>query len=397
MASFEEDDVVSPEDEEKLKGIVEQMIEKGKVMSHKQAARNTNKFASDAPVFKTNLNKQRHMEGHHGKIYALQWASDSRHLLTAAQDGKLFLWDAHTAAKDVVFKLDSQFIMCCAINAPQRLVVCGGLDNIVSVFDVNEAKKDALAAAKNFSSGKDRKLEAKTAVKTTLQGHDGYVSCVKFVQDDQILSSSGDQTVIRWDLGAERKVQTYHGHLEDVSSVELVNEQVFVTGSVDNTVKVWDIRVDTPVMTLYGHTAEVHTVTTTGGLDGMIASCSDNNEDGSIRVWDYRAKAQLINFQSDASTTADAEKKSGLFVGSSALAFTKSGRGLVAGFNDGNVRVFDVLTGLTAQTLLSDKTKFGSARISAVGVSPDGMAVAVASWQTQYGPATSGPGPVIFA
>ena len=29
--------------------------------------------------------------GHFGKIYALQWAADSKHLVSAAQDGKLYV------------------------------------------------------------------------------------------------------------------------------------------------------------------------------------------------------------------------------------------------------------------------------------------------------------------
>ncbi|KAG5457237.1 MAG: hypothetical protein BJ554DRAFT_2803, partial [Olpidium bornovanus] len=42
---------------------------------------------------------RRTLKGHLAKIYAMHWASDKRHLVSASQDGKLIVWDAYTMNK----------------------------------------------------------------------------------------------------------------------------------------------------------------------------------------------------------------------------------------------------------------------------------------------------------
>ena len=37
--------------------------------------------------------------GHLAKIYAMHWASDSRNLVSASQDGKLIVWDSYSTNK----------------------------------------------------------------------------------------------------------------------------------------------------------------------------------------------------------------------------------------------------------------------------------------------------------
>ena len=38
-------------------------------------------------------------QGHLSKIYSMHWANDSRHIVSASQDGKLIVWDAYTTNK----------------------------------------------------------------------------------------------------------------------------------------------------------------------------------------------------------------------------------------------------------------------------------------------------------
>ena len=39
------------------------------------------------------------LSGHLAKIYAMHWASDSRNLVSASQDGKLIVWDSYSTNK----------------------------------------------------------------------------------------------------------------------------------------------------------------------------------------------------------------------------------------------------------------------------------------------------------
>jgi guanine nucleotide-binding protein G(I)/G(S)/G(T) subunit beta-1 len=48
---------------------------------------------------KCDMKQRRILKGHFGKIYAMHWASDSKHLVSASQDGKLIIWNAFTTNK----------------------------------------------------------------------------------------------------------------------------------------------------------------------------------------------------------------------------------------------------------------------------------------------------------
>lgn len=45
------------------------------------------------------MRTRRTLRGHLAKIYAMHWATDSRNLVSASQDGKLIVWDGYTTNK----------------------------------------------------------------------------------------------------------------------------------------------------------------------------------------------------------------------------------------------------------------------------------------------------------
>lgn len=51
------------------------------------------------PVPRIQMRTRRTLRGHLAKIYAMHWASDSRNLVSASQDGKLIVWDSYTTNK----------------------------------------------------------------------------------------------------------------------------------------------------------------------------------------------------------------------------------------------------------------------------------------------------------
>jgi len=54
-------------------------------------------------------------------------------------------------------------------------VACGGLDNICSIYSL-------------------KTREGNVRVSRELSGHNGYLSCCRFLDDNQIVTSSGDMT-----------------------------------------------------------------------------------------------------------------------------------------------------------------------------------------------------------
>eukprot|EP01083_Nonionella_stella_P276999 941668_1 len=67
----------------------------------------------NVPTPKLDLKEMRHLRGHFGKIYAMQWAGDSRSLVSASQDGKLIVWDGFTTNKTVIVPLRSIWVLTC--------------------------------------------------------------------------------------------------------------------------------------------------------------------------------------------------------------------------------------------------------------------------------------------
>ena len=51
------------------------------------------------------------------QVFAMDWAEDSRHLVSASQDGKLIVWDAYTANKVNAIPLRSSWVMTCTYAA----------------------------------------------------------------------------------------------------------------------------------------------------------------------------------------------------------------------------------------------------------------------------------------
>ena len=71
--------------------------------------------------------------------------------------------------------LRSSWVMTCSYAPSGSYVACGGLDNICSIYSL-------------------KTREGSVRVSRELPGHTGYLSCCRFLDDNQIVTSSGDMT-----------------------------------------------------------------------------------------------------------------------------------------------------------------------------------------------------------
>lgn len=144
------------------------------------------------------MRPRRALRGHLAKIYAMHWAADRRHLVSASQDGKLIVWDAYTTNKVHAIPLRSSWVMTCAYSPSGNFVACGGLDNICSIYNLNNKDGSNPRGARELSA------------------HSGYLSCCRFINDRQIVTSSGDMTCMLWDIEAGVRVVEFSDHTGDV-------------------------------------------------------------------------------------------------------------------------------------------------------------------------------------
>jgi len=291
---------------------------------------------------------QKMLKGHFGKIYAMHWANQGNGLVSASQDGKLIIWNAFTTHKLQAIILRSSWVMTCAFSPTSKFVACGGLDNICSVYSVDESKEPLDRAAKP----------------PELREHDGYLSCCRFISDNEIVTTSGDGSCILWDIESKRPVTTFRDHTQDVMSVS-VYENLFVTGSCDQTAKVWDYRgKKTCVMDFEGcHESDINSVAFFP--DGQaFGTGSDNSR---ARLLDLRSCKQLQEYLDDNKD----------FCCVTSVDFSLTGKLLFAGYDDYHVQVWNVGNGQKAETLDMHEN-----RVSCLGVSGDGKALCTGSWDT---------------
>lgn len=322
---------------------------KEKIKQHREEMNDTTlkQYAKDLPALPKNdkLKIRRTLKGHLAKIYAMHWAEDKTHLVSASQDGKLLVWDGLTTNKVHAIPLRSSWVMTCAYSPSGGFVACGGLDNICSVYNL-------------------RSKDVPIRVSRELNSHTGYLSCCRFLNDRQIVTSSGDMTCILWDIEAGSKITEFSDHNGDVMSVSVssADKNIFISGACDATAKLWDLRTGKCTQTFTGHETDINAVQFFP--NGM--AFGTGSDDASCRLFDIRADRDLMTYTHD-----------NILCGITSVAFSISGRFLFAGYDDFNCNVWDTLKGERVFTLQGHDN-----RVSCLGVSSDGMALCTGSWDS---------------
>jgi len=196
-----------------------------------------------------------------------------------------------------------------------------------------------------------------------LNAHIGYLSCCRFLNDRQIVTSSGDMTCILWDIEQGTKLTEFSDHNGDVMSVSISpDKNHFISGACDATAKLWDLRAGKCMQTFAGHESDINAVQYfPNGL-----AFGTGSDDASCRLFDIRADRELMQYTHDS-----------ILCGITSVAFSISGRYFFAGYDDFNCNVWDTLKGEKVFALQGHDN-----RVSCLGVSSDGMALCTGSWDS---------------
>ena len=118
------------------------------------------------------------------------------------------------------------------------------------------------------------------------KGHTDDVEAVAFAPDGQtILTGSGDNTAILWDLQG-KPLQIFSGYTDDVTAVAFAPDgQSILTGSADGTAILLDLQ-GKPIQTFSGHTSSVLAVAF--APDGQ--TILTGSEDNTAILWDLQGK-----------------------------------------------------------------------------------------------------------
>ncbi|KAI2798584.1 guanine nucleotide binding protein (G protein), beta 5 [Blomia tropicalis] len=309
--------------------------------------------AKDCQVLCLNIKARKQCKGHQGKVLSCSWCNDNRHIVSTSQDGRVLVWDAFSPGKaspipEYTIPTPSTWVMASAYSPSGNMIAVGGLDNKVTVYPLHNEDPN-----KDIASGK-----------RCVGTHTSYMSCCIFPNSDQqILSGSGDSTCALWDVECATLVQSFHGHTGDVMSIDASPSEMsnsFVSAGCDRQALIWDLRSGQCVQSFEGHDADINCVKYYPSGDAVVTG----SDDATCKLFDLRADREVANYS----------RKSIIF-GVNSVDFSISGRLLFAGYNDYTINVWDTLSCVRSTVLYGHENRVTCARVS-----PDGTALATASW-----------------
>ncbi|KAJ8553395.1 hypothetical protein K7X08_024073 [Anisodus acutangulus] len=157
-------------------------------------------------------------EGHKGAVWSCCLDKHALRAASASADFSAKLWDALTG--NVLHSFDHKHIVrACAFSEDTQLLLTGGFEKILRIFDVN--RPDAPPREIDSSPG---------SVRTVAWLH----------SDQTILSSSGDAGGLRlWDVRSGKVVQILETKFP-VTSAEVSQDGRYITTADGSSVKFWD-------------------------------------------------------------------------------------------------------------------------------------------------------------
>ena len=144
-------------------------------------------------------------------------AKDKNIVVSGGNDNTVRIWDLETGKRKQILKHGAG-VNCVAISPDGQTIVGGGKGKIVIIWDINN----------------------KTA-KHILKDHSGWIYDVKISPNGQTLFSAGrDKTIKIWDIKTGELLNTLTGHSDWIYSLAISSDgNTLVSGSRDNTIKIW--------------------------------------------------------------------------------------------------------------------------------------------------------------
>lgn len=284
------------------------------------------------------------LKGHINKVTCVHFSGDSRHCVSGSLDGKLIVWDCWTGNKMQVIPLRSAWVMTAVFSESGNMVACGGMDNQLTIYDLNN--RDTSGAAKML---------------VEVLGYEGFLSSARFLDDKSLVTGSGDMKVMHIEVETGKKLLDMQGHNGDVAALSLRpnDSNTFVTGSVDRTARLWDLRTPGCTQTLWGHEADVNSVSFHSSSVTFV-TCS---EDKTVRLWDVRSDQEVCQYKANTPSSSF-----------TSVGVSNSGRIILGSSDDSTVHMWDVVGTHTGSLSGHDN------RITQLSVAPGGFAVATSSW-----------------
>ncbi|XP_013780932.1 guanine nucleotide-binding protein subunit beta-2-like [Limulus polyphemus] len=283
------------------------------------------------------------LQEYEDRLFSLMYESKEKEDLTPLKEELSGLIEK---IKTQIIPLRSSWVMATCFAHSGNYVAVGGMDNMCTVYDVNN--RDNTGVAK---------------LKRELAGYEGFLSCCRFLDDGKLITGSADMKILIWDLEKGVKENEFFGHQGDVMTMSLhPDRNTFVTGSVDRSAKLWDIRDAQCQQTFWGHESDVNSVC----FHSSGFAFGTGSDDKTARMFDIRGDQQIGIYKPPT-------PKSGF----TSCVLSNSGRLIICGSDDYSIHIWDTLRSEHNSSLPGHEN-----RVTSISLPDNGMALASCSWDT---------------
>lgn len=319
------------------------------------------------------------LTGHSGWVVSVSFSPDGSKIATGSFDKTAKIWDAETGRELLTIVGDSDAPDDVTFSPDGRVIVFGDGErirfwnpatgeeksNYLKNLDVRSplafsADGKLFAARRRNEAGSAIIFDvASGRVLSTISGHLGYLSDIKFSPDSKsVLTGSSDGTVRLWNVKDGSELRSFKGHSDEVLDIAFApNGKIAASSGKDNSIKLWDISSGGEVATLTGHLDDVRALAFSS--DGRKLASGSN--DNTTRIWNV-PKNEIRGIMRDHSGKIRH------------LAFSNDGKMLASASEDKTAKIWDVETEQNRHTLTGHTDKVNSAAFS-----PNGLELATGS------------------
>jgi guanine nucleotide-binding protein subunit beta-2-like 1 protein len=259
---------------------------------------------------------RRALTGHSHYVEDVVISSDGMFALSCSWDRTLRLWDLNAGKTTRRFVDHKNDVLSVAFSADNRQIVSGSRDRSIKLWNTLGQCKYTI----------------------TENGHDGWVSCVRFSPNTKkplIVSGGWDNMVKMWDLGTCKLTADLPGHTGNVNTVTVSPDgSLCASGGKDGTAMLWDLNDGKYLYELLCDAGdEIYALVFSPSHYWLCAATSS-----CIIIWDLEVKSVVDTLRLEGQTSG----KRGTRAACISLAWSSDGNTLFAGYTDKVIRVWEV-------------------------------------------------------
>ncbi|KAL9257187.1 Serine-threonine kinase receptor-associated protein-like protein [Drosera capensis] len=240
-------------------------------------------------------------EGHKGAVWSCCLDTNALRAATGSADFSAKVWDAITGDELHSFE-HKHIVRACAFSEDSHLLLTGGLEKVLRIFDLNRPEAPPREVDKSPGSvrtvawlhsdqtilssctdiGGVRLWDARSGQIVQTLDTKSSVTSAEVSQDGRYITTADGTSVKFWDANYFGLVKSYEMPCTiESASLEPKYGNKFIAGGEDMWVRVFDFHTGEEIACNKGHHGPVHCVRFSPGGE----SYASGSEDGTIRIW----------------------------------------------------------------------------------------------------------------